>query len=322
MIFYFTLPKKGILNSIKNRLSRRKSTKSAKSLNLSNDANSSSNADLNSIEIMLDSESSKEEKQSKTCLELGHKKHKKEEPIIHTLTSDQVKYLDLTPGRNEIMYSINRGAKKISAFIYLWDYSDKLIICDIDGTVTKSDFRGQVLQFMGRNWAQEGVAGLFSSLHARGYQIVYLTARSFVMSNITHYLLGNINEDGCMMPIGPIFMNPWGLIKSIHAELVRKTSHLYKIGMLTTIKSLFDESHQPLYAGFGNKSADANAYRTAGIRDMLIFITDYAGSINCVKRLPPYLSYKVLHNFINIYFPPNNVSDKNEATLVCPKLII
>ena len=284
------------------------------SLDPIDDSKSSSNEELNaieSIEATLDNAESKKDEELKASQEQAHVE---EEQIMCILTSDQVKYLDLLPGMNEITFSINMDTKKISAFIYLWDCSDKLIICDIDGTVTKSDFRGQVLQFMGRNWAHEGVAGLFSSLQARGYKIVYLTARSFIESNITRDLLANINEDGCMMPIGPVFMNPTGLIESIQSELVHKTSHLYKIDMLATIKSLFDESYQPFYAGFGNKSTDAEAYRTVGIRDGHIFITDQAGSIDCENQLPSYLTYKLLLNFMNIYFPPNKASDKNEAT--------
>ena len=69
--------------------------------------------------------------------------------------------------------------------------------------------------------------------------------------------------------------------------------------MLATIKNLFDESHQPFYAGFGNKSTDAEAYRTVGIRDGLIFITDEASSIDCENQLPSYLSYKAFDDSMN-----------------------
>ena len=52
-----------------------------------------------------------------------------------------------------------------------------MVISDIDGTITKSDVLGHILPVIGRDWAQSGVAELFSKIRANGYHIMYLSAR-------------------------------------------------------------------------------------------------------------------------------------------------
>jgi hypothetical protein len=50
--------------------------------------------------------------------------------------------LNLQPGSNEIVFSVTtalQGTTKITSNIFLWNYDDKVIVSDIDGTITKSD---------------------------------------------------------------------------------------------------------------------------------------------------------------------------------------
>jgi phosphatidate phosphatase LPIN len=42
--------------------------------------------------------------------------------------------------------------------IFLWDHSEKIVISDIDGTITKSDILGQILS----KWIHTGVTKLFT----------------------------------------------------------------------------------------------------------------------------------------------------------------
>jgi len=56
------------------------------------------------------------------------------------LNSDALKSLNLKPGVNKITYTVHsnlQGTHKISANIYLWEPNTKIIVTDIDGTVTK-----------------------------------------------------------------------------------------------------------------------------------------------------------------------------------------
>ena len=52
---------------------------------------------------------------------------------------------------------VSQGTTKAMCTIYLWDYHDKVVISDIDGTITRSDVAGQVLPLVGMDWIQNGV---------------------------------------------------------------------------------------------------------------------------------------------------------------------
>ena len=68
----------------------------------------------------------------------------------------------------------NGNTEEISLKIFLWDHSEKIVISDIDGTITKSDILGQLLP----KWFHEGVTKLFTEIYKRNYKVVYLTARA------------------------------------------------------------------------------------------------------------------------------------------------
>ncbi len=100
-------------------------------------------------------------------------------------SSSQLKALDLAQGQNEIRFVCKTspsGVQTLSSYIYLWHYTSKVIITDVDGTITKSDILGQVLPFFGKDWSHPGVAALFRNLYNNGYKIVYLTARAIGQS--------------------------------------------------------------------------------------------------------------------------------------------
>jgi phosphatidate phosphatase LPIN len=59
----------------------------------------------------------------------------------------------------------------------LWDYSKKIIISDVDGTITKSDMLGHVLPLLKLDWSHKGIAKLYSAIERNGYQLLYLSSR-------------------------------------------------------------------------------------------------------------------------------------------------
>ena len=69
-----------------------------------------------------------------------------------------------------------------------------------------------------------------------------------------------------------------------------------------------------LYAGFGNRLTDADAYRKVGISDSLIFITNQLGKINYDDKTGKQLSYKLLFLSLNEYFPIQNYYREEEIT--------
>ena len=181
---------------------------------------------------------------------------------------NQLKALDLAPGQNEIRFVCQTspsGVQTLSSYIYLWHYSSKVIITDVDGTITKSDILGQVLPFFGRDWSHPGVTDLFRNLYNNGYKIVYLTARAIGQSSMTKNYLTNLIQNQKSLPPGPLFMSPDGIFTSLRREVIEKKPHLLKIPLLFELKNLFPEGLKPFYAGFGNRETDAISYRYLGI---------------------------------------------------------
>lgn len=139
------------------------------------------------------------------------------------LTSEQIARLNLNSGSNEIVYSVTtalQGTTRITSYIFLWNYDDKVVVSDIDGTITKSDVWGQVLPIFGRDWTQTGVADLFSAIDRNRYKFIYLSARAIGQSGITRSLLNNINQGGLTLPNGPLLVTPTSLIAAFQKEVL------------------------------------------------------------------------------------------------------
>lgn len=50
------------------------------------------------------------------------------------------RYLNLHEGANDVVFSVTtqyQGTCRCKATIYLWNWDDKVVISDIDGTITK-----------------------------------------------------------------------------------------------------------------------------------------------------------------------------------------
>lgn len=82
------------------------------------------------------------------------------------------------PREKFLLFLFFQGMASCHARIFLWSHADKVVISDIDGTITKSDVLGQILPAMGRDWSQTGVTGLFSKIKQNGYNFIYLSARA------------------------------------------------------------------------------------------------------------------------------------------------
>lgn len=100
--------------------------------------------------------------------------------------------LNLKSGMNEISFSVTtayQGTSRCKCYLFRWKHNDKVVISDIDGTITKSDVLGHILPMVGRDWAQIGVAQLFSKIEENGYKLLYLSARAIGQSKVCSFLL-------------------------------------------------------------------------------------------------------------------------------------
>uniref|UniRef100_A0A3P9CX32 phosphatidate phosphatase n=1 Tax=Maylandia zebra TaxID=106582 RepID=A0A3P9CX32_9CICH len=173
------------------------------------------------------------------------------------LSSDQIASLKLKQGPNDVTFSITtqyQGTCRCEGTIYLWNWDDKVIISDIDGTITKSDVFGQILPQLGKDWTHQGIAKLYHSVAENGYKFLYCSARAIGMADMTRGYLQWVNDGGTILPRGPLMLSPSSLFSAFHREVIEKKPEIFKIECLTDIKNLFQNNKQPFYAAFGNRA--------------------------------------------------------------------
>ncbi|QFZ26618.1 putative phosphatidic acid phosphohydrolase [Clavispora lusitaniae] len=232
------------------------------------------------------------------------------------LTSDQLKSMNLNYGRNKIKFKSTSGSSQVEADLYLWKSTTPIVISDIDGTITKSDALGHVLNMFGKDWTHPGVAKLFSDISRNGYNILYLTARSAGQADTTRQYLHSIVQDGYKLPKGPVILSPDRTIAALKREIILKKPEVFKMACLRDIKSLFfskqgehpdiDDDRTPFYAGFGNRITDAISYKSVKIPSHRIFTINPVGEVHMeLLELAGYRSsYLHIGELVDCFFPP------------------
>ncbi|XP_016530307.1 phosphatidate phosphatase LPIN1 isoform X4 [Poecilia formosa] len=198
------------------------------------------------------------------------------------LTSDQLASLQLKEGPNEVVFSVTtqyQGTCRCHGTIYLWSWDDKIIISDIDGTITRSDTLGHILPTLGKDWTHQGIARLYHRVSLNGYKFMYCSARAIGMAGMTRGYLHWVNERGTMLPLGPVLLSPSSLFSAFHREIIEKKPELFKIECLTDIKHLFYPNTEPFYAAFGNRATDVYSYKEVGIPLNRIFTVNPKGEL-------------------------------------------
>lgn len=233
------------------------------------------------------------------------------------LTSDQITSLNLLEGPNDAVFSVTtayQGTTKCSCTIYLWNWDDKIVISDIDGTITKSDVLGQVLPFLGKDWAQSGVTQLFTKIYENGYKFVYLSARAIGQAGTTRAYLQSVRQGDLCLPDGPLLLSPTSLISAFHREVIEKKPEEFKISCLKDIQALFPEN--PFFAGFGNKINDTWAYRAVGIHLSRIFTVNHRGELKLELIQAFQSSYTRLSDVVDQMFPPRHHDSDQESNFL------
>ncbi|NWR84013.1 LPIN1 phosphatase, partial [Furnarius figulus] len=178
------------------------------------------------------------------------------------LTSDQLKSLKLKNGPNDVTFSVTtqyQGTCRCEGTIYLWNWDDKVVISDIDGTITRSDTLGHILPTLGKDWTHQGIAKLYHKVSQNGYKFLYCSARAIGMAGMTRGYLHWVNERGTVLPQGPVLLSPSSLFSALHREVIEKKPEKFKVQCLTDIKNLFYPNTEPFYAAFGNRPAVSNS---------------------------------------------------------------
>lgn len=234
------------------------------------------------------------------------------------LTSEQLLSMKLHYGKNKLKFKLTSGSSQIVSDLYLWKSTTPIVISDIDGTITKSDALGHVLNMIGRDWTHLGVAKLFEDINRNGYNILYLTARSVGQADTTRQYLDSIVQDGVKLPKGPVILSPDRTMAALRREIILKKPEVFKMACLRDIKSLFfsrlkplidddiEDDRTPFYAGFGNRITDAISYRSVRIPPHRIFTINPNGEVHMeLLELAGYKSsYLHIGELVDQFFPP------------------
>lgn len=214
----------------------------------------------------------------------------------------------LKPGPNAIEFVCagNFGQPcTVRSCVYLYPHSDnrRIVVSDIDGTITRSDVRGHLLGLMSINYLHDSVCALYSELDRRGYTMVYLTARPLALADSTQRYLSSAAQRDARLPRGPLLLSADSVFLSFKREFYHRTTDVFKADCLRDLARVFGCAEGGrLFAGFGNRDKDTAAYRRAGIAPHCIFEMRERGALRSPASGEE-LSYCALHARVDELFP-------------------
>ncbi|KAL3076725.1 hypothetical protein niasHT_035966 [Heterodera trifolii] len=198
-------------------------------------------------------------------------------------------------------YSVQFSAKNakgqalsVNCTLYYLDHNAKLVVSDIDGTVTKSDLRGMLL---GKVWMQNDVLELYEQIKQRGYQLVYLSARPAAAGTMTRNFLNKLN-----MTSGALLLSYEPLEKAVKTAV--KDPQRVKIVCMQRLKDLFNLA--PFFAAFGNQESDKIAYDALEVPTVFMVnpkgaVTIYRNGGQTVDKPTTYRN--VIDKMMDTFFP-------------------
>jgi phosphatidate phosphatase LPIN len=256
------------------------------------------------------------------------------QPEQHVLLS-----LPLVRGRNRLEFFIDAGTSAC-ADLWLWSARDRIVVVDVDGTITKSDVLGLATSFfsnlnpwtknvaktLNKDYTHDGVAEALTFISRCNYQMLYLTARPITLAGQTReFLLSVGKSQNASLPEGPIITQPHGTIKSLQVK-----HEVFKIDVLSKIQELFyssaDSTHGlpstesgpvPFAAGFGNHETDVMAYTSAGISATHIFVLDTTSDLRIHGCGTKVKSYTGLMPHLPALFQPLRPADAGDSEFQC-----
>lgn len=178
--------------------------------------------------------------------------------------------------------------------LYVVNYKDQLVICDVDGTITKSDFRGFIeTVILGRySFIHSGVSSFLSAFSVlqdsyvptKSVKVIYMSARPINLLNQTKSFL---RHSSVHLPLGPIILNPTGLCEALWKDISGKSND-FKTHALRQLRNCYskagahysnESTSSNFILGLGNRQSDFKAYNDASIPKHRILIIDSLSKI-------------------------------------------
>lgn len=183
--------------------------------------------------------------------------------------------LCLSPGRNPVRYLLLDEDKIIGvahANIFLWSYTDKVVISDIDGTITKSNAGGIYDTILTERYSHchEEVCQFFTTVATeQQIQVLYVTSRPISLASRTRKFLDNLRQQQHRLPDGPVLGFRGNIAQLLIMELVSYQTHHFKAEILwSNVVEPFRKAglKQGIFqAAFGNTVMDVQAYNMVAV---------------------------------------------------------
>ena len=186
--------------------------------------------------------------------------------------------------------------------IYVFSPDDKLIISDIDGTITKSDTWGFFGGALGFKVHHKFVNTFHVHAYSNGYKMIYLTARSMRYQSFTKkYLFTDTDTGSVGVPTNPVLCIPNHLAVAALGDPFKAV--LGKTTCLNNVLSLFEDPSSVIAGAYGNKSSDSEAYKNSGISLSNTYIINKDSKIINVATEDE-TTYKMQYEDLNNRYPP------------------
>ncbi|MCB9545406.1 MAG: hypothetical protein H6706_05860 [Myxococcales bacterium] len=166
---------------------------------------------------------------------------------------------------DHVTYAISRADATCAPHgVFLWPAGTRLVITDIDGTLTLAD--AELTRQIGDPTyvprANDGALELMQAWAEKGYKVVYLTARPHTFRLQTRAWLDDLG-----FPYGPVI--------TADSLVFGESARTYK---RAAIQELVDDFGWIIEAAYGNASSDIQAYEDAGHpKDRTFIIGEEAG---------------------------------------------
>lgn len=216
-----------------------------------------------------------------------------------------------TPARI-VVRVLDRTIGVAPCHIYFWSASDRILVCDIDGTITKSNVGGiwDSIVVQQYRYCHDNVCRFLNSVlereqdaayrHRPAIRILYLSSRPLGLAFATRKFLQNLRQpqsnnpkiSGSVigLPRGPLVGYTGNILGVLHMELITHSVHEFKSKALRSVVHQWKQVSggkdvNPFLAGLGNTFMDAQAYHEAGMDLNQIYIINKKSEIRCLDRV-------------------------------------
>jgi phosphatidate phosphatase LPIN len=148
----------------------------------------------------------------------------------------------VTAGKNLVTFQFTSsvwGKQTVKAHLWVWGWQAKVVISDVDGTITKSDVLGHLAPMVGKDWNHAGIARLYNSIKANGFEFLFLSSRAVSQSSNTRRYLEKLTQDGETLTQGPVLLAPDSISTALYREVVTRQPQVFKMECLANILRLF-----------------------------------------------------------------------------------